>query len=223
MGAKSDEDPSAGTLVELLTGATHNLEEGTTVTFKEVVGMASLDDPSKSINTMSFKVAAVPNRHSFVIDCDSSKFSPYQRNGIAKAVKAKIQVEFKPLKDVLTSLDGTHFDQDLQYLDFCKLENFKWAAILYKLYGDDSGRNFNELVSEEAKKIEDYEEKERFTQLAKAFKHGFECSIGPLCAFVGGVVAQEIVKAITGKFMPIKQEMYLDIMELFDYKCLTQE
>ena len=46
------------------------------------------------------------------------------------------------------------------------------------------------------------------------FDRVFECSIGPLCAFIGGVVAQEIVKAITGKFMPIKQEMYLDIMEL---------
>ena len=29
-------------------------------------------------------------------------------------------------------------------------------------------------------------------------------------------MAQEIVKAITGKFMPIKQEMYLDVMELFN-------
>ena len=27
-------------------------------------------------------------------------------------------------------------------------------------------------------------------------------------------MAQEIVKAITGKFMPIKQEMYMDVMEL---------
>lgn len=48
------------------------------------------------------------------------------------------------------------------------------------------------------------------------FSHGFKCSIGPLCAFVGGVVAQEIVKAITGKFMPIKQEMYVDITELYE-------
>ena len=65
-------------------------------------------------------------------------------------------------------------------------------------------------------KIEDYEEKERFKNLAEAFKAGFYCAIGPLCAFIGGIVAQEIVKAITGKFMPIKQEMYLDIMELYE-------
>ena len=54
-------------------------------------------------------------------------------------------------------------------------------------------------------------------KLASAFDHGFDCSIGPLCAFLGGIVAQEIVKAITGKFSPIKQEIYLDIVELFYY------
>ena len=39
MGPKNEEDPSAGTLVELLEGATHNLEEGVSLTLKEVIGM----------------------------------------------------------------------------------------------------------------------------------------------------------------------------------------
>ena len=65
-------------------------------------------------------------------------------------------------------------------------------------------KKFKAKVLEEANKIEDYEEKERFKNLEVAFSYGFNCSIGPLCAFAGGVVAQEIVKAITGKFMPIK-------------------
>lgn len=38
----------------------------------------------------------------------------------------------------------------------------------------------------------------------------------PICAFIGGVVAQEIVKGITQKFMPIGQEMYFDAIELFE-------
>ena len=113
---------------------------------------------------------------------------------------------------MLESTDGTYFDQDLQYLDFCKIENFKWTALFYKLRGRE--QQFMDLVDEVANKIEDYEEKERFKDLARVFDQKFSCSIGPLCAFVGGTVAQEIVKAITGKFMPIKQEMYLDIMEL---------
>ena len=39
MSAKDDQDYSSGTLVELLTGATHNFEEGDIITFSEVVGM----------------------------------------------------------------------------------------------------------------------------------------------------------------------------------------
>jgi hypothetical protein len=35
------------------------------------------------------------------------------------------------------------------------------------------------------------------------FCHTFRASLAPISAFIGGVVAQEIVKAITQKFMPI--------------------
>jgi ThiF family len=48
----------------------------------------------------------------------------------------------------------------------------------------------------------------------------------PLCAFQGGVVAQEAVKAITGKFSPIGQLFYWDALEVapaVDYKLLLDE
>lgn len=37
----------------------------------------------------------------------------------------------------------------------------------------------------------------------------------PIAAFIGGIVAQEIVKAITQKYMPIKQYFYFDCAELY--------
>ncbi len=40
-------------------------------------------------------------------------------------------------------------------------------------------------------------------------------SFPPLAAFLGGVVSQEIVKAITQKYMPIKQLFYYDCAELY--------
>lgn len=46
-------------------------------------------------------------------------------------------------------------------------------------------------------------------------------SFAPIAAFLGGVVAQEIVKAITQKFMPIKQHFYFDCSELFPCKDLS--
>lgn len=37
-----------------------------------------------------------------------------------------------------------------------------------------------------------------------------------MCAFIGGVVAQEIIKAITQKFMPIKQVAIFSCSELIE-------
>jgi ubiquitin-activating enzyme E1 len=40
----------------------------------------------------------------------------------------------------------------------------------------------------------------------------FTCSgtFAPLCAFYGGLAAQEAFKAITGKYMPINQYFFTD-------------
>jgi len=46
---------------------------------------------------------------------------------------------------------------------------------------------------------------------ANAVKYA-ECSISPMAAFFGGIVAQEIVK-YTGKYSPLKQWLHFDIYE----------
>lgn len=39
-------------------------------------------------------------------------------------------------------------------------------------------------------------------------------NFGPLSAFLGGYVSQEVIKAITNKFMPTNQFMYFDCLEV---------
>ena len=39
-----------------------------------------------------------------------------------------------------------------------------------------------------------------------------------MAAAIGGIVAQEVIKACSGKFMPIKQWLYFDALE-----CLPQD
>ena len=73
-------------------------------------------------------------------------------------------------------------------MDWCKLENFKWASILYKLRGRTK-TTFSEAYRIEADKIANNDEKERFLRFANVFDYTFISSIGPLCAFVGGIVA----------------------------------
>lgn len=78
-----------------------------------------------------------------------------------------------------------------------------------------------------------------FVTLAKE-KHGEEvtdeafvsqfaklCSgeLSPMCAAMGGIVAQEVMKACSGKFMPIFQWLYFDALECLPEDCssLTEE
>merc|ERR1711970_1599501 len=42
--------------------------------------------------------------------------------------------------------------------------------------------------------------------------------VSPMCAAMGGIVAQEVMKATSGKFMPIKQWLYFDALE-----CLPED
>lgn len=45
----------------------------------------------------------------------------------------------------------------------------------------------------------------------------FKTNISPMCAFTGGIVAQEIIKR-TGKYTPINQWLHIDFFE-----CLPDE
>jgi hypothetical protein len=38
--------------------------------------------------------------------------------------------------------------------------------------------------------------------------------LNPLCAFIGGFLAQELIKAMTQKFSPIKQLFYFNSVEI---------
>lgn len=42
------------------------------------------------------------------------------------------------------------------------------------------------------------------------FASGCSAEINPMCAMFGGIVGQEVVKAISGKFTPISQWLYFD-------------
>ena len=49
--------------------------------------------------------------------------------------------------------------------------------------------------------------------------------LSPMAASMGGIVAQEVMKACSGKFMPIKQWLYFDALECLpeDTSVLTEE
>ena len=62
---------------------------------------------------------------------------------------------------------------------------------------------------EECKKEDDDKMKQKYCELAR-----WSCAvINPMCAFLGGIVGQEILKACSHKITPLQQLLYFDAYE----------
>lgn len=60
-------------------------------------------------------------------------------------------------------------------------------------------------------------------KLIKELAYQSRGDLSPMAALFGGLVAQEVLKAISGKFMPITQYMYFDSLESLPSQSLTEE
>ena len=96
-------------LVELLPNPKHQFEDGDEVIFMGVEGMLMKegekhDDQavkSNSINDTIHKVKVI-TPYAFKIGA-TTKFTPYERSGIARQLKTKQITKFKPLDEVFKS------------------------------------------------------------------------------------------------------------------------
>jgi len=121
-------------------------------------------------------------------------------------------------------------DASLAVHDFMKLENPRILHLCFEVlstFEQKEGRlpspwNLGDLELFE-KYAEDplafyfgkVEDKKDIVSLARRFC--FTAGIGgfpPFCAFLGGFIAQEIIKGLTNKYTPIKQFFYTDCSEL---------
>jgi hypothetical protein len=107
-------------LVTLLDGFKHNLCDGDEVIFQKVEGMVKKDgDKEVSINDVVHKVT-VETPSSFRIG-DTTAYSEYKDSGLARQVKSKIKIDFKPLSEITWS--NIPFDENLLIADFCKIDH----------------------------------------------------------------------------------------------------
>jgi len=80
----------------------HDFQNGDSVILSEIIGLQ--ENGQDAVNGNNYKVLDVINTNEFVIECDATNFSDYERNGMAKGVKARVEVEFKPMKTLLEDL-----------------------------------------------------------------------------------------------------------------------
>ncbi|CAL1609434.1 unnamed protein product [Knipowitschia caucasica] len=193
----------------------HGFKDGAKVVFSEVQGMTEL-------NTLPPVQIKERGSYSFSI-CDTSTFSEYERGGIVTEVKQPCTLHFKSLSQALM------LDQLLITNDFGKIDRHKTLHLAFQaLHAFVQNENRlpsphcqsdADIILDAVKQLNDDFKLEKLDEAAvRRFSFTAQGDLAPLNAFIGGLAAQEVIKACSGKFMPLKQWFYYDALE-----CLPED
>ena len=205
----------------------HSFHDDSHVQFTEVQGMGE-------VNKTEPIAISVIDGFSFKLKLDTSGFGKYIREGLVENVKMPKVHKFNSLRDALSrplasAPDGCFITPDLAFFDrpgmlHLALQGvFKFYDTHKKLptHSDEDAKaclEFSKEINEGHKKDEGAWAIDEFDDSIFLNAARFaSCSISPVAAFFGGVVAQEVVK-YTGKYTPITQWLHLDF-----FKSLPKE
>lgn len=202
-------------IVACLDETRHGFEDGDYVTFSEIEGM-------KELNGCEPRKIEVLGPYTFSIG-DTRSFSDYVRGGVATQVKMPKTISFKSLRESLKSpefliSDFAKFDRPHQlHIAFQALDEFvRRNGCLPKSWDKNDAAALFE-IAEDIRKREGVEV-DLDRKLVDQFSFLSRGDVSPMNAAIGGIVAQELMKACSGKFSPIFQWLYFDALE-----CLPQD
>jgi len=197
-------------------------DDGEMVTFSEVQGMTEL-------NGSSPRPIKILSPYTFSIE-DTSKYGAYKTGGYVTQVKQPIVHKFLSLQQsfdspqFLTS-DFAKMDREpLLHLGFRALDIFqsRHKGQLPAAHNEDHANDVVAIVKELnekfANKIEKIDEK-----IVKYLAYGATGELPYMTAVIGGITAQETLKAVSGKFTPIKQWFYFDATEVLPSEELAAQ
>ncbi|SCO84997.1 probable ubiquitin-protein ligase (E1-like (ubiquitin-activating) enzym) [Fusarium oxysporum] len=197
-------------LVSALDETRHGLEDGDYVTFSEVEGMEALNgaEPRK---------ITVKGPYTFSIG-DVSGLGQYKRGGMYQQVKMPKIINFKDFTTALKEpefliSDFAKFDRPQQlHLGFQALHAFQ---LTHKRLPNPMDNDDAIVVLGAAKKFAEQEglDIQLDEKLLKELSYQAQGDLNPMAAYFGGIVAQEVLKAVSGKFQSINQWMYFDSLE----------
>jgi ubiquitin-activating enzyme E1 len=213
----------ANSVVTVVDSKRHDLEDGDVVRFTEVQGMTEL-------NGKAFKIT-VKGPFSFSIG-DTSSFGAYIKGGFVEEVRQVKNMSFKPLSyffdqkidmERMLLADYSKFDRIDQYHAFLQ------ALLTFReTNGGKSPKPWSD--SEAAKVLETAESLKEVTGIEKIntdlvtkLAKTSAGDLSPMAAFFGGIVAQEVIKATSGKYTPINQWLYFDSLECIGDIKLSEE
>lgn len=204
----------------------HEFTDGMFVTFSGIQGMTELNGCSP----IEIKVR---DKYSVTI-CDTSGFSDYEKSGVATEVKQPKIFHFKPLDVALNEV--LRDPEVLEMTDHGKRERhlslhlaFQALHIFFKNNGRIPSPRSQADTEQVVKITKELCVTTGFNEFDEDVVRKFSLSasgdLAPLNAFIGGLAAQEVVKACSGKFTPLRQWLYYDALECLpeDEEVLTEE
>ena len=203
-------------LVTTLDETRHGLEDGDYVTFSEVEGMTELND-------IEPRRVTVKGPYTFTIG-DTSSFGDYKRGGLFKQVKQPRTLHFASLRESRAApeclvSDFAKMDRPpLLHVAFEALSQFaEQAKRLPRARNAEDAAEVRQraqaLATERGVMPGDEAGQKLLAMLAEELAFQAVGNLSPMVAFIGGFVAQEVLKACSGKFHPLMQYMYVDCLE----------
>ena len=184
----------------------HDFEIGDYVQFTKIKGLDGLVEKE-------FQIISVTGPHAFVVSSEGVVGAHSLTSGWVQLVKKPFEVDFEPIRTSIESpgefilTDGGKRDRPATY-HACFRALFKYFDThkeLPKPHDKDDASKFVELVTAGNPNVE--------TDVATRFAFTCRARLQPASSAVGAMAAQEAVKAITGKFSPIRQWWYLCLQE----------
>ena len=198
-------------LVSALDETRHGLEDGDFVEFVEVKGMEGLNGaPPRKIT--------VKGPYTFSIG-DVSGLGMYGGGGLFSQVKMPKFIDFQPFseqikKPELMISDYAKFDRPAQlHAGIIALHTFA-AKNEGKFPRPHNEHDAQQVLSIAKSVVKDYNlDAEIDDKLIMELSYQAQGDLSPMAAFFGGLAAQEVLKAVSGKFNPVVQWLYLDSLE----------
>jgi len=202
----SSSNPGVVTMAE---ETRHGLQDGDWVTFEEVSGMVEL-------NASEPRQVKVLTPYSFSIE-DTTNYTPYSgTKGYFQQVKRGCFIPFQPMKEVLmkdvaASISNNNWGNEFTlHALTLGLGRFRTKhGRLPRVDTWDDAREVLELSKAAASECQPPLEGLNEWALLNLARVS-SCELNPLCAFMGGIAAQEVLKGASSKFMPIQQFYYYD-------------
>jgi len=189
----------------------HNLDTGDLVKFTEVKGMTEL-------NMSEPRQVKVIDRYSFSIG-DTSHLTEYTGGGKVTEYRRPLVLTYKPLSESFRAPQFTLTDfakakrPPLLHLAFHTLHKYvERYSELPKPRCQEDIKNFVAMATE-LSVTSSWGEGELDVDLLREFASSAAGNLAPMQSVIGGITAQEVMKACSGKFTPIHQWLYFDAME----------